>query len=127
MEEKLVMLKKTTPIVKCSSCKEIMTQTQFSKHTCEPEHKGTKIIPVFEIIDLTSKADAKKLLATGFDGIDYLFEVQKPLAIPFITDSRRILTGTFKRNRTDGDFTESIAPLFKLQIVILGVEVCSVL
>ena len=69
-----------------------MTERQFSKHLCEPTHNGTKTIPVVEILDLSWKKGTKKMLATGLDGVDYLFEVQKPKAIPLIADSRRKVT-----------------------------------
>ena len=83
-----------SPIVKCSSCKKIMTQKQFLIHTCEPIYKGTKTIPVVEITDLSWKKGMKKLLATGLDGVDYLIEVKKPIAIPFVvtSNSRRKVT-----------------------------------
>ena len=78
----------------------------FPPRTYEPAHKETKIIPVIEIIDSTLKVDAKKLLATGLDGIDYLLEVQKPLPIPFITDSRRKVTPFDRNDETDDKVPE---------------------
>jgi hypothetical protein len=46
----------------------------------------------------------KKLLATGLDGVDYLIEVQKPIAMPFVvtTNSRRKVTPS----RTDEEEPE---------------------
>jgi hypothetical protein len=96
LREMWKVLKAMNPVVKCSSCKQIMTERHFSKHTCEPKHKATKIIPAAEIIDLSEQEGTKKLLITGWDGVDYFFEVQKPLAIPFISTSNRKVTERYE-------------------------------
>lgn len=85
-----------------------MTERQFRKHECEPEHKATKTVLASKIIDLTCKGENQKLLVVGFDGIEYLVKVQKPTAISLIiADNRRKVT----RFRTDEDETEPAATL----------------
>jgi hypothetical protein len=79
-----------------------MTHRQFLRHKCDLPCKGTKIIPVLEILDFSWKKGMKILLATGLDGVDYRIEVQKPIAIPLIVENRRKVT-PFK---TDEDETE---------------------
>ena len=88
-----------------------MTNGQFERHQCEPNHRATKKISVDEIIDLTENGK-KSLLGIGLDGVHYLIKVEKPCAIPFIT-SRRKVTDFPHGERTDEDETEPLASAYK--------------
>jgi hypothetical protein len=78
-----------------------MTEGQFYRHTCDPPHKGTKELPVLDILDLSHKNGNKTLLATGLDGVHYLIKVQKPTAVPFVVLPDGFLHGRRIRRRLD--------------------------
>ena len=81
-----------------------MTKKQFEKHACNPEHKASKTLFASQIIDLTCKGENQKLLVTGYDGIEYLIKIQKPIAIPLIKPADEIL----QHKRNAKDFTEPL-------------------
>jgi hypothetical protein len=92
------------PIVKCPCCRKVMTKRSFERHKCEPEYKQTKTILATEIIDITCKGGKPIFIASGYDGVDYIIKVQKPIAIPLIvTDEKK----TPIQNRRQGNRTFS--------------------
>ena len=105
-------------IVKCPCCKQVMTENQFGKHECEPKYMATKTVFASKIIDLTCKGEKQKLLVVGYDGIEYLVKVQRPMAIPLVlTDSRRKVTDF----RTDEDETDPKCIIYKVQYAVLRI------
>lgn len=82
-----------------------MNNRQFARHKCEPIYKATKSISVVEIIDLTRKHGKKELMAVGLDGVDYMIRIEKPLAIPIVSQ-KSASNGLSQQKQPDEDDTE---------------------
>ena len=91
-------------IVKCSSCRKILTRKQFDGHKCEIPWKSTKEIAVLYWLNCSTD-ESQKMLGVGLDGTRYFLVVKKPEAIPFI---KGIFPsdGFLQGNKSDEDFTE---------------------
>jgi hypothetical protein len=69
-------------LVKCSHCKEILSQDQFDSHKCRLQVKACREIPVVYYRE-DSNDNEKSVTAWGLDNILYTFEVvpRKPIPI----------------------------------------------
>jgi len=76
-------LEMSDEIIKCSSCRAILTRKQFDGHKCKIPWKATKEIPVLYYLDCSTD-ESQEMLGVGLDGTHYIFVVKKLKAIPFI-------------------------------------------
>jgi hypothetical protein len=70
-------------IVKCSHCKDLLSESKFNEHKCKLELVGTKVIPVVNFIDTSCKG-RQLITGWGIDGVLYTFEVVPRKAIPIV-------------------------------------------
>ena len=93
-------------IVKCSQCKQIMSEKAFTQHECDLPLKESKRIEVIYFRDDSYK-DKKLMTGWGTDGVLYTFEVVPRKPIPLIMPlSRRKVTPLDEKGRTDEEGTE---------------------
>ena len=94
-------------------CESGLSTRDFDSHQCDLQLKGVKTVEVLYFRDDSYKG-RKIVTGWGVDGISYVFEVVPRKAIPYFTEltSRRFLTDTQKKNKTDGDFTEPLEIIF---------------
>ena len=91
-------------IVKCSSCRKIMTRTEFEAHECKVPWNSTKEIPVLYYLGLSTD-ESQEIMGAGLDGTHYFFVIKKSEAIPFI---KGIFPSdeSLHDDESDEDFTE---------------------
>jgi hypothetical protein len=89
-------------IVKCSHCKQIMSQANFYKHECDLPLKKTERIEVVYFRDDSYK-DKKLMTGWGTDGVLYTFEVvpRKPLPIVMCNPTRVNMKGNSDEKLTE--------------------------
>lgn len=96
----------SSPIVKCSHCKQIISAKSFDTHKCELHLTGQKVIQVIDYLDISNN-EKKQITAQGIDGVLYIFEVVPRKATPIILpddfsqtkNNRRRLPRTKKKRR----------------------------
>jgi hypothetical protein len=79
-----VMMMSSSPIVKCSHCKQILSSTNFDAHECDMPIKDSKRIEVVYFRDDSYKSE-KLMTGLGTDGVLYTFEVVPREAMPYFS------------------------------------------
>lgn len=77
------MFENSSPIVKCSHCRQIIGQDEFNAHICDVQVIGQKEIQVIEFMDVSCNGK-KLMMGQGIDGVLYTFEVVPRKAIPIM-------------------------------------------
>jgi hypothetical protein len=73
----------SSPIVKCSHCKQVLSSKDFDTHECDIPINDSKIIEVAYFRDDSYK-DKKLMTGLGTDGVLYTFEIVPRKPLPFI-------------------------------------------
>ena len=93
-------------IVKCSHCKQIVSEKAFTQHKCDLPLKESKRIEVIYFRDDSYK-DKKLMTCWGTDGVLYTFEVVPRKPIPIIMSLQQTKSNRFYGDEeTDEEVTE---------------------
>jgi hypothetical protein len=84
-------------IVKCSHCKQIISENDFNQHECDLPLTSSKRIEVIYFRDDSYK-NKKLMTGLGIDGVLYTFEVVPRKPIPMIMPLNRRNVTTFNQN-----------------------------
>jgi hypothetical protein len=95
---------KVSEIVKCSSCRKILTRKEFQSHDCKIPWKTSKEIPVLYYLDCSTDKK-EQMLGVGLDGTHYFLVVKKPTAISFI-QGHFPSDESLQEDESDKEFTE---------------------